>query len=196
MSVVVPVAEARRGDAVLGRRGHVVHKPAHAIVVVAEDARIAVPDVMLPRHKHAGRAPFNRPMKRPRKSRARIGRRNRQNAAGGLLRIADIVGDLGKPVAAIVTVAERGRQQVGAFQPTELFPMRTVGHHIGHIGAHRPVDEPMGVVIERTGGPELPDLRQVGAYMHQFQAMNDRRAFRIVWPAGTAPISSIAWKPL
>ena len=109
----------------------------------------------------------------------RIGWRNRQDAAGGLLRIADIVGDLGEPVAAIVAVAERGRQQVGAFQPTELFPMRTVGHHIGHIGAHRPVDQPMGVVIERTGGPELPDLRQIGADVHEFQAMNDRRAVRI-----------------
>ena len=37
----------------------------------------------------------------------------------------------------------------------------------------------MGVVIERTGGPELPDLRQIGAHMHKFQAMNDRKAFRI-----------------
>ena len=57
--------------------------------------------------------------------------------------------------------------------------MRTVGHHIGHIGSHRPVDQPMGVVIERAGGPELPDLRQIGPHMHQFHATNDRKAFRV-----------------
>ena len=147
----------------------VVDEPAHAVVVVAEDLRIAVPDVVMPGQQHAGRAPLDRPVERAGKTRARIGRRDGQDAPGGLLGIADVAGDLGEPVAAVVAIAERRREQVGALQPAELLAVRAVGHHVGHVRAHGPVDEPVRVVVERAGGRELADLGQVGAHVDQLR---------------------------
>ena len=179
VAVIIPVPQPGGGEAIPGLPPDEIGEAAHQVEVVFQDLPVAEPLVVLPGHQNRRRAPFHRPVERPGEAARRVAGGHGQDAPAGLLRVADVMGDLAEPVPAFVAVEEAGFQQVGALEPAEFFPVRAIGQHPAHIGAHRRVNELVRAVVEIAGAVKAPGLSQPGAHRHELQAANDRQIPRV-----------------
>ena len=154
---VVVVQPLRAQQAGIGL-ADVLNPPGHRLVMLFDDAPVAVHAVDGPRHDDAGVSPGRRAVSRSDQTRGHV----RERAAGGL-GVAHVPHPLGEEGGDVHVVCGGPYEDLGVPQPAQPFvALGAVGRDAQEVAALSPPDVALELVDHGVGALELADRRRVG----------------------------------